>query len=143
MASSDIMDLFRAAVREDSETVDRLSAEMGEGNWPSAAGRIAAVFGLAVHRRFQAGGDIREVAAFVRDARAELDEGDDIPPMEAEALVRAALGESELAKNIEPDVAVPVQIVLAVKMLRDGNLSTDEVDKVLAEAAALAERWGA
>lgn len=143
MASSDIMDLFRAAVREDSEAVDRLSEQIGERNWPAVAGRIAAVFGLAVNRRFSPDSDVRDIASFVAEARTELAEGDDIPPLESEALVRAALGESELAENIPQDVAVPAQIVLAVKILRDEHLSGGEVDKLLAEADALAERWGA
>jgi hypothetical protein len=143
MASSEIMDLFRAAVQEDSETVDRLSEKIGEDNWPAIAGRIAAVFGLAVQRKFGPDSDVRAIVAFVAEARAELAEGDDIPPLEAEALVRAALGESELAENISQDVAVPAQIVLAVKILRDEHLSGKEVDQLLAEADALAKRWGA
>lgn len=143
MASSDIMDLFRAAVREDSEAVDRLSEQIGEHNWPAVAGRIAAVFGLTVHRRFKPDGDVRDIARFVAEARAELAEGDDIPVLESEALIRAALGEAQLAESIPQDVAVPAQIVLAVKILRDEHLSGGEVEKVLAEADALAERWGA
>jgi len=136
------MDLFRAAVREDSETVDRLSEEIGQDNWSAVAGRIAAVFGLAVHRKFGSESDVRAITEFVADTRADIDEGEDIRPLEAEALIRAALGETELAEGIPPDVAVPTQVVLAIKILRDEHLSGKDVNELLGEAESLAQRWG-
>jgi hypothetical protein len=134
----EIMDLFRAAVRDDDAEVDRLSHSLVARDWASAAGQIAAVFGLAVRRRFSPEGDPRSVPTFVSEARAEVG-GDAIRPMEAEALVRAALGEAEPA-DIPREIAIPTEIVLAVKILREEHLSPGDMDAFLAEADALARR---
>lgn len=139
MERQDIMDLFRAAVRDDEAEVDRLSRRLGARGWTLAAGQIAAVFGLAVRRRFSPEGDPRSVPTFVEQARAEVG-GDAIRPMEAEALVRAALGEPGLADHIPREIAIPTEIVLAVKILREEHLSPQDMDGFLAEADALARR---
>ncbi len=142
MAARQVLDMFRAAVREGAAVGDRFP-EFEEDTWPAASARIAAVFGLAVHRRFEAPADRRAIISFVAATRTELSDRDDIPPAEAEALIRSALGESGAAEGISPDIAAPTQIILAVRMLRDERLTEAALDKHLAEADALAERWGA
>lgn len=141
MASSEVIALFRARVRDDNETVDRLSDQL-EGTEPRVlAGQITAVFGLAVHRRFTATSDASEIVRFVADFRNELDDPNEVPPTEAETLIRAALGDGGLAESIPLDVAIPAQIALAVKILQDENLSDLHLEKFLNEAEALAARY--
>ncbi len=141
MASSEIMDLFRAAARNDWAAVDRATERLDATGWPGGVTGITAVFGLAIQRRFPAEYETQDVVRFVAEARGEIADPNDIPPNEAESLILAALGDTERARNVPAEVAISTQIALALKIVSDEKLSDLELERFLNEAEALAARW--
>ena len=141
MADSKIMDLFRAAIRNEWDAVDRAIDQLGSDRWLGGITGITAVFGLAVQRMFPADYQPHDVVRFVADARAELANPDDIPPNEAEALVLAALGDTDYAESVPAEIAVPTQIALTLKIVSDEKPSDLDLERFLDQAEALAARW--
>ncbi len=141
MPSNDLMDLFRAAVREDWGSVDRLLAELDRSGWPGGVQGITAVFGIAVNEMFRPGQDQQQISGFVSKVRAGLTSTDDIPQQDAEALICAALGETELAERVSAEVAIHAQIVLALRIFAELHVSETRLEAMLEEAEGLAIRW--
>ena len=141
--STEAVSMLRALVKGDLDAVDAFAEQVdAQGNQQDTAGLIAAGCFMAVERRFQPGGDTREVAQFVADVRKRYnsEHDDDIPPMIAEAVIRAALGEDHLLAGLDPDAAVSVEMVLLHAIMSEERLSEDEQEAFVAEAVQIAEQ---
>ena len=74
-------------------------------------------------------------------ARAQHRDGDTLPTLEMEGLIRAALGEPELVDNIPAETALEVEIFILMQLLLEANLSAAEVDEFVAEAEEVAAEY--
>ena len=137
---TELTDLIRAVARKDWDTVDQLIATLDTAGWDGGVQVIGAAFVVAVNRRFRPDYDAREVTRFVADLRSSYDHGGTLPASETEATIRAALGEPELADGVQPDVALPAQVVVLGQLLREENLSEEQIEIFVAEVRSTVER---
>jgi hypothetical protein len=90
-------------------------------------------FGLAVRRRFEPDTPLpeisRTVATAVHDHAAAA-----IPPLDAEMLVRDALGEAVPVDGIDPAVRLAVHLLLFASLTDGLALGDTELDALIAEA---------
>jgi hypothetical protein len=108
------------------------------GRVDGAARRIWAIaFGLVVRRRFEPYTPLAEisrtVAAAVRDHSAAA-----LPVLDAEMLVRDALGEVVPVEEIDPEVLLGVHLLLFASLADELALGDAELDTLIAEAEELA-----
>ncbi|MGW0432874.1 hypothetical protein ACWDV4_10055 [Micromonospora sp. NPDC003197] len=140
-AKAELSELIRAMARRDWGTIDRLLGELRALEWDGAIQMIGAAFALAVHRRFQGQSDLREISRFVAETRSRYEEGGELPALETEGLIRAALGETDLMDNIGPDVALPAQIVVLGTLLQDEGLTEAELEAFIEEVEEVAAEY--
>jgi hypothetical protein len=138
---TELHDLIRAMARRDLGTIDRLTAELDQLGWPAGPQVIGVAFALAVNRRFGEAQGIRDIPQFVAETRSEYEGGEELPALDMEGLIRAALGEAELAEHISPEVSVPIQIVVLGKLLQDANLSEPELEEFVSEVDQVAASY--
>jgi hypothetical protein len=133
---SDFVELVRTLVRGDFEANDRYEQKLDEEGWEGFPRFLSAVFLLAVERRFARDADIGDIIRFVADIRARTG-ASGVDPVAAETLIRAVL-DLNVAVNIEEELAGTVQLMVAHQILADENLSDEDLDGFLREAARLA-----
>ncbi len=140
-ARKELGDLIRAMARSDWGTIDRLTNELRELEWAGAVPMIGAAFTLAVHRRFQPGQDLRDIARFVSATRAEYEEGEKLPALDMEGIIRAALGETDLMDSVDPGISLQVQIVLLGTLLQDENLTEAQLEQFIKDVEETAAEY--
>lgn len=134
--------ILEASLRGDFDDAERLNAEFSDIPFSDSAVLVGAVFYLAVKHRFSGGADHATVKAFIDEALAEYANAQPpIKPLTAEALVRAALGETELMQGIGAEEAVPVQMSLVYKIVADAELSHADISALLDKGEKLATSW--
>ncbi|GAB3808864.1 hypothetical protein [Micromonospora zhanjiangensis] len=138
---TDLSDLIRALARRDWGTADRLTAELGRQGWAGGLQTIGAAFAIAVHRRFGSEASAADVARFVAEVRSQVPNGDELPALEMEGLIRAVLGEPELVDNISADLALGAQTFLLGALLQDENLTEQQLEGFIAEVEQTAARY--
>jgi hypothetical protein len=109
-----------------------------DGGVDDAARRVWRIaFGLAVGRRFDLESPLAEIsrtaAVAVRDHAVA-----GLPPLEAEMLVRDALGEPVPVDEIGPEVLVGVHLLVFASLADELALGDAELDALIAEAESLA-----
>ncbi|WBB54420.1 hypothetical protein [Verrucosispora sp. WMMD573] len=134
-------ELIQAMARSDWDTTDSLIADLDRAKWAGGLQVIGAAFAIAVNRRFGPSASPADVAQFVAAARASYEEGDSLPALEMEGLIRAALGEAELADNIAPDVALGAELIVLTHFLQEANLTQEQLDAFVAEAEQTATEY--
>lgn len=97
----------------------------------------AAAFRMAVRRRFQPDSPLAEVTRTVTIA-VHVHEAARLPIVEAEMLVREALGETVPVDEIDPAVRVAVHLLLFASLTDELALGDGELDALVAEAEELA-----
>lgn len=127
--------------RRDWGTVDMILDELKTSGWQGGTQVVGAAFAIAVHRRFAEGYTAADVAGLVKETRAQFQGGDDLPPLEMEGLIRAALGEVELAATIDPDTALQIQIVVLGKLLQDADFTESQLEEFIGEVEQTAARF--
>jgi hypothetical protein len=102
---------------------------------PDAADRAVfqAAFTAIVRQRFRPDGPISEIARSVALC-AQRHPGPSLPALDAEMLVRAALGESVPIADIAPDVALTAHVLLFASLADELALTDDELDGLIAPA---------
>ena len=121
---------LRAAARDDAP------AKFGSppGHVDDAARQVWEVaFGLAVRRRFEAEAPLAEISRTVAKAVHEHAAAA-LPMMDAEMLVRGALGEKVPVDEIEADVQVGVHLLLFASLVDELALGDAELEALVAEA---------
>ncbi|MFF0234322.1 hypothetical protein ACFYPH_09205 [Micromonospora sp. NPDC005252] len=141
MDVSALSNLIRALARADWDAADALVGEIGGSGWVGGLQVIGAAFALAVHRRFEPEATPSEVAAWVSATRAQYEEGDTLPVLEMEGLIRAALGEEELADNIPADTMIAAEVFVLGQLLLEAKMSPSELDGFVNEAEQLAAEY--
>ncbi|GIG86410.1 hypothetical protein [Plantactinospora endophytica] len=131
---------IRTLVRGDNEANERIETQLDAEGWDGFPRFLAALFFLAVDRRFGENATSAEVIRFVADLRAGLaDDAPAIDAQDAEALIRANI-DPDADYDIEPSSIGKIQAAVTYKVLTDEKITDDELDALLAEATAIASR---
>jgi hypothetical protein len=138
---TELSDLIRAMARRDWGTVDRLLDELEVSGWHGGNQVIGAAFAILINQRFEAGHTPTDVAHFVAETRAQFPGAEDLPVMDMEGLVRAALGEPELANHIDPEAALQIQVVILGKLLQDEDLTEAQLEEFIADVEQTAAEY--
>lgn len=93
-------------------------------------------FGLAVLRRFEPDSPLAEIRRTVSTALRQHSAA--APPLEAEMLLREALGEDVPADEIGDAVRTGVHLVLFARLVDELALTDDELESLVAQAEELA-----
>jgi len=121
---------LRSALAGDHH-VDQALAGLAQ-RFPMAFG---ALFVVALRRHFGTAPDIREITAFVHGLAAGLEPAEKLPRREAEAIIRGALGEPELAAQIEEGSGIDLRVAeLTISRIFEGErLGPDATETVLGD----------
>jgi hypothetical protein len=126
--------------RRDWGTADQLISKLDQTGWEGRTQVIGAAFAIAVNYRFAENYTADDVARFVAETRGEFEGAEAVPALETEGLIRAGLGEVELADNINPKVAFEVQLLVLGKILQDQNFTEPELEAFIKEVQQTAAR---
>ncbi|AVT32263.1 hypothetical protein C6361_25540 [Plantactinospora sp. BC1] len=130
----------RTLVRGDNEANERIEAQLDGEGWDGFPRFLAALFFLAVDRRFGEDATSAEVIRFVADLRAGLaDDAPAIDAQDAEALIKANI-DPDADYDIEPSSIGKIQAAVTYKVLTDEQLTDEELDSFLTEATEIASR---
>ena len=118
------------------EKLYRLQRQDGFGDF------LDACFLMAVRRRFTVDQPVVDIIRFVANVRIVYDlTGLEIDPGTAERMIRAALGETELLTDVDPEARWKIQVILVHRLINDQDLTEEEVDDFLQTAHNLAVQW--
>ena len=145
MTSTDVdnaVAVLRALLTEDLVTYRRLHTGLDAAQRRALAVVLTVAFNQAAAQRF---GDERtpaDIIEFVAEARARYPRtGEAVPAEDAEAVIRAALGEDDLIDKLNGHAFGAAQTAMLFALTRDGETTSDTVDTLLASAAAQAEDY--
>ena len=136
-----LSDLIRALARRDWGTADQLIIELDRAGWAGGLQVIGAAFAIAVSRRFGPDDTAADIARFVAETRSEFADNTDLPALEMEGLIRAALGEHHLVDNIKPDVALGAETLILGKLLQDEHLTEAQLEEFIADVEQTAAEY--
>jgi hypothetical protein len=129
--------LVLALLTGDEERIGEV--EKSAGDLP-ASGVIGASFVVATRRTFPITADVRGITAYVKAVAARAKAHDQpIGRREAEAAIRAALGEPDLVQGMDPEDLLETQVVLLQLMVEDLRLSGPDLVDLVREGEALAQ----
>lgn len=139
--SSALPEYIRSLVRGDTGANNQVEATLDAEGWEGFPRYLAAVFFLAVDRRFpEDTASSADVITFVAELRAGLsDGGPDIKPEAAEALITSIIDPS-VDYTIDQQMIGRIQAATVYKILTELNLSDEELDALLREALDIATR---
>ncbi|MGC4867257.1 hypothetical protein ACLQ3B_17710 [Micromonospora sp. DT53] len=135
-----MVDYIRTMVRGDHEANDRVEARLDQLGWDGFPTLLGAVFYFAVNRRFNERTPPGEIMRFVADIRAAAPAGaPEIDANASETLIRAAV-DPDVETAIDPQMAGRIQGLVILAILGDEAITDDDLDVLLADAVALANR---
>lgn len=136
----ELKEYIRTLVRGENDANDQVEVLLDEDGWDGFPRFLAALFFLAVERRFDDHPEPAEVIKFVAELRADLSRGGpDIDAAAAETLIISILDPS-IDYTIQQEMIGKIQAATVYKVLADENPSDADLDAFLNEAALLAER---
>lgn len=128
---------LRALLTEDLGTYRRLHAGLDAGQRRAFAVVLTAAFNEAAVRRFGDDHAPAGIIEFVADARARYPRtGEAVPAEDAEAVIRAALGEDDLVERLDGHAYGAAQTAMLFALTRD-----EDVEDLLSGAAAQGEDY--
>ncbi|MEV7989046.1 hypothetical protein [Micromonospora sp. NPDC085948] len=140
MIKAELPEYIRTMVRGDHAANDAVEARLDADGWDGLPRFLAAVFFLAVDRRFGQTAGRSEVIAFVGDLRAGLaGGGPEINAEAAETLIMSIIDPS-VDYSINQEMIGRIQAATVQKILTEEDLTDDELDALLAEAVSLASQ---
>ncbi|GAB3808848.1 hypothetical protein [Micromonospora zhanjiangensis] len=119
---------------------DRVEERLDANDWNDFPRFLAALFFLAVDRRFGEDASRADVIQFVAEMRAEL--GHDAPNIDAdqaETLIMSTI-DPTVGYDIDPQMIGRIQAATVHKVLGEDSFTDQGLDAILAEAVELAER---
>jgi hypothetical protein len=127
--------MIRALLADDMETLRRLQAGLDGDESRVFAAMLTAAFNKAANDKFGKGHTTADVIDFVAEARARYVGPETVSAEDAEYVIRAALGEEDLADAMSGYAFGQAQTAMLVAIVRDAGLSSDEIDALLEVAA--------
>ncbi|MEV0215378.1 hypothetical protein [Micromonospora sp. NPDC050695] len=140
MINPDLPEYVRTMVQGDYAASVAVEARLDAAGWDGFPRFLAALFFLAVDRRFGAAARPGEVIMFVAELRASLSEGGPVIDVEAaEALILTTIDPSA-DYSASQEMIGRIQAATIQKVLTDDDLTDAELDALLAEAVEFAQR---
>ncbi|MGX7675575.1 hypothetical protein [Plantactinospora sp. DSM 117369] len=140
MIGPELPEYIRTLVRRDRAANDRIEAQLDASGWSGFPRFLAALFFLAVDRRFGETSSHADVIKFVAELRADLTNGGPgINAEAAETLISSILDPS-VDYNIEQEMIGKIQAATVYKVLTEEHISDSDLDAFLTEAVELASR---
>lgn len=136
----ELPEYIRTLVRGDREANDRIEAQLDADGWEGFARFLAALFFLAVDRRFGEDAAPSDVIKFVAELRADLSRGGPAIDAEAAETLIGSIIDPAVDYTIDQGMIGRIQAATVYKVLADADLTDAELAAVLAEAVQLAER---
>ena len=124
--------------KEKQRLIGRLNG--GKPGWNDDEPAVfQAAFELALQVMFPAGADVRDITHFVADLRSRLSQGSAPGQLEAEALMRRAMGDSDVViSGISRMDAFKIYSGVTHKIVFDLHLSEPDVNRLVVDAEKLA-----
>ncbi|MCI4066036.1 hypothetical protein MRQ36_27190 [Micromonospora sp. R77] len=98
---------------------------------------MLAAFVLLLHRWFRGVQDLREVTRFVARFNAMAPPEHQVPPREAEAVLRGYLGEEFLADLVDDETSANIMYSLLFMLAHELALTEEQLDSLVAAASEL------
>src|SRR5262249_10981573 len=121
----------------DIDTAGRLRGELDSEGRRAYAVLLSTALSRAVNRRFREHHTSADIIEFVADARARYPRtGEMVGAEEAERVIRAALGEDHLIDTLDWRSISAAQTAVLFALVHEDDDAPEEVDALLAGAAA-------
>jgi hypothetical protein len=133
----ELREYIRLVLTPDAK-VDASTVESVGGAMASRAA-VAGAFVTAVERRFEATPSREDIAAVVSRVREHYVDGDRLPPMLGEALVRVAFGDESFLTGISDEELTRGQLMLTYGIVHDLGLKGQGYEDFLTEATRTAQ----
>lgn len=130
---------MRALITRDTERFEQIDSQLDPAAAPARGALISAAFALAGGRLFK-GKDASVAIAFVADLRARYPLTEDFDPRIAERLLLATFTDENIDDIGNETRGEYCTLLLAGLVLRT-NPSDGALDKLLADARELADKW--
>jgi hypothetical protein len=108
-------------------------AELDRKGWDDAGVILDTTFDLAVNRLFRPDSDLPEITAFVAEVRAAFG-AQNVPALEAEAVIRDSLGEDAPVDDIDGEVYVTIKVAVVCGVVDVLKYTESQIDELLVEA---------
>ena len=143
MTQTDLIEYVRTAVRGNFAAQDEVEKKLDAEGWDGFPHFLATVFFMAVDKRFSRPVDAGDIVRFVADIRAGL--GDDahvVDQLTAERLVRSVVDDNAKfdMRSADQDMVARIQTLASYRILTDSDMTDEQLDAFLQEAARLANR---
>ena len=102
---------------------------------------VSAAFAYAVMQRFRDGTPIEVVRDWVRAARAELENPDEMPHLLVEGLIRSILGEDDLARGVPMDRRLAIEAWLIFQLVTEVHPTAVGQNRFLTDVTRFAQDW--
>ncbi|MEV1107384.1 hypothetical protein AB0I95_01890 [Micromonospora sp. NPDC049751] len=139
MIKADLIEYVRTMIRSDYAANESVGARLDAEGWDGFPRFLAALFFVAVDRRFGETADRVGVIKFVAELRAQYEGGPEIRADDAESLILATIDPS-LDYTVSPEMIGRIQAATVQKILTEEGLVDSELEALLSEAADLASR---
>ncbi|MEU0549539.1 hypothetical protein [Micromonospora sp. NPDC005979] len=139
MIKSDLIEYVRTMIRSDYAANESVGARLDAEGWDGFPRFLAALFFVAVDRRFGETADRAGVIKFVAELRAQYEGGPEIRADDAESLILATIDPS-LDYTVSPEMIGRIQAATVQKIFTEEGLADPALDALLSEAADLASR---
>jgi hypothetical protein len=139
--TADQVAAMRAFLAGDLEEHKQLYDRLDKTSKTAYLALIEAAFLKAADRRFAKDGSPDDLIEFVGTIRSRSERlGENIDPLVAERLIRAALGE-ESVDDLDDAIRFGTEVVLLAGLIFDRDLDDAGLDQFLAESRTLADEW--
>jgi hypothetical protein len=137
MVTDEQVAMLRAYLVGDDAELDRLSKMPDQ---PGFNALVATTFVAAVKRRFGADLSTADLVRLVANVRAHhLEDPDLLDPLGAERLIRVALGDQQLAAQLDNETKARGQVLLLPVLVDAEDLDDADLDQLLADARRAAD----
>lgn len=136
--------MVRAVALHDAEKMQEAVALLNASSgWENAISIFDEAFKLAAEEMFSTTHDIRVISRWVREAAPQEKEDRHLMPlMEAEAMIRRALGEDIDTSDIPGRTVGNIRFLVIEGIARDSRWTKDEIDAFVVEAEKRARACG-
>ena len=135
MIADDVDALIRSVLARQPDVYERINEKIGGHSTRLA---IAAMFTIAVERRFGEDASPSEITDFVSEVRAAYPNAYKVDPILAEGLIRSALGDDSSLSGIDLTDAPATEMFVATAVVDGLNLDKERLDQLVAEAREFA-----
>jgi hypothetical protein len=135
----DLVAYLRTLVRNDFEAHDQVEQRLDESGWEGWPAFLTAAYYLAVRHHFNGKYQEAEAIRLVAEMRSRIStDGPPIDPAQAENLIKAVFDET-VEVDMSPKTLGQIETVTIYAILSNGRATDAAIDKLLAEARAIAE----